>query len=260
MHRIAKLDQATSPTCQWVGVCISPVTPDQRHLGIIYREVEHGKLSHIHLAWHHMLTSEDELPSGLLGDPSIHPARLRQVAAMCRKIWRQNGRAVPYAFSDPEGIFNPETGKILLGDTRYGLTCSSFVLAVFFACGLRIVNVSEWPNLREGDNEWQEFILGQLSRRLSGDELRNVESQKGFARFRPEEVIAAAVQFPHPRSCEQVRELSLEIIDAVNGRSRTPAAQEQTTPGKAGQSFRLVGWVVLLVIVSFLMLGWCVKH
>lgn len=216
MNRIAPLERVAPAECKWVGICISPVNAEQRHLGIIYRDADNdNRLFHIHLQWHCRLTNEAEFPQGLWADPFIHERRLRQVAAMCRKVWRENGKSIPYAFSSPDGMFDPITGRILLAGTQYGLTCASFVLAVFLACGLRIVELDAWPVSRDDDAVWKKAIIRQLENFASKEHIRKVSEEEGTARFRPEEVTAAMVQSPHPRSFEQVRELSLEIIDSI---------------------------------------------
>src|SRR6185503_13834023 len=76
-------------------------------------------------------------PDFLWVNPAAHPKRLVQVAALCRKIWRANqSGSIPYAFSPPNDCFDTNTGAFLFGPTRHGLTCASFVLAVFHHAGL----------------------------------------------------------------------------------------------------------------------------
>ena len=120
---------------QHLAIGITIVSEGQQHIGLLHRDHSSGNTFLLHLAWHHRLNNSPPKPSYAWVDPVIHPFRARQVAAICRKIWRANPAGIPYGFSPASECFDPETGKFLLGPARIGLTCASFVLAVFEAAG-----------------------------------------------------------------------------------------------------------------------------
>ncbi len=145
-----------------VAVAVAAVDQEQRHVGILHRDRSVGEVRLLHLAWHYVLRDSTPKPCYLWIDPPIPEARARQVAALCRRVSRSNVRGIPYAFSAPNDCFDPITAQFLLGPERRGLTCASFVLAIFDAAGLALVDHSAWPSRREEDVRWQQQVLDQL--------------------------------------------------------------------------------------------------
>lgn len=192
----------------------------QRHTGVFYWDPESQTVRLLDLAWHCHLRdklADDERYFWI--DPIILPARLRQVAAMCRMIWRSNGSDVPYAFSQPSDFFDALTGELLLSPTRLGLTCATFVLAVFEAAGLRLIKYETWPTQREGDLDWQQNIVALLRQGGAANEhIEAVSRELGAARFRPEEVASAATLSPLPVSFRDVVSRSMKVLDLLYGR------------------------------------------
>ena len=208
MERVYAVEQKPFQEIRCIAVAIRSVDVDQRHIGILHKDDTSNELLILHLAWHHDLRNDPPSPRYLWIDPPIHPARLRQVAAMCRKIWRSNGRYVPYALSPPNDCFDSDAGSFLLGPTRLGLTCATFVAAVFESVGLRLMSYETWPVGRAGDAAWQSFVAEELERRDAAPEhvmaVRG-EIGVGAARFRPEEVEAQALKYPHRFLCRWLR-------------------------------------------------------
>lgn len=142
------------------------------------------------------------------------------VAAMARKIWRANNRYVPYGFSPPNDCFDSQTNKYLFGPTRYGLTCASFVLAVFHRAGVPLVKYGTWPTSRPDDRAWQKKIVARLEE--YNERLRNrpdrqkdyqdgkihiegIRADIGTVRFRPDEVAGATIERRVPTRFKQAR-------------------------------------------------------
>lgn len=67
--------------------------------------------------------------------------------------------SVAVGISEPTDCFDRETLRFLLGPTKTGLTCASFVLAVFQQSGLPLVVCESWPKPNEEDIEWQKLIV-----------------------------------------------------------------------------------------------------
>ena len=184
-----------------VAVAIAVVQAGQQHVGILHKEEILDEVWLAHLAWHNQLRNSQPKDAYLWIDPPIPTRRARQVAARCRQILRANTRGIPYAFTPPNDCFSVETGNFLFGPTRVGLTCASFVLAVFDSAGIRLANYATWPQQRDGDLEWQQFIIEQLEEDgADAEHVAFVRNEIGAVRYRPEDVAgcAASDQLPCP--------------------------------------------------------------
>lgn len=201
-----------------VAVAIAVIQPGQQHLGLLHAEGVLNEVRLAHLAWHNQLRNGLPKDAYLWIDPPIPTRRARQVAARCRQILRGNARGIPYAFSTPNDCFDLETGAFLFGPSRVGLTCASFVLAVFESAGVCLIDHTRWPQGRPGDREWQEAIIQQLVEDGAEEEhIAFIKREIGAVRYRPEDVAgcAAAEKLPCPfeiaerRSAEVLKRLEL---------------------------------------------------
>lgn len=96
------------------------------------------------------------------------------------------------------GGFDPATGTYVpLGEER-GLTCATFVLAVFRTVGIELVDVPLWP-ARPEDHEWIDRVAAQI-RAVDPGHADAVAGDGLCARFRPTEVGGACLVPPHPVS------------------------------------------------------------
>ena len=199
-----------------VAVAIGVVGDGQQHVGVLHKEDILNEVKLGHLAWHNQLKESRPKDSYLWIDPPIPTRRARHVAARCRQILRANQRGIPYAFSSPNDCFDYQTGSFLLGPLRIGLTCATFVLAVFDAAGVRLAEYDSWPQQRPGDAEWQQFVVEQLEESsASAEHVALVKTEMGAIRYRPEEVGACAASDRLPCSFATAEALSHEILDQL---------------------------------------------
>jgi len=199
-----------------VAVTIATVRGNQRHLGILHKLEVFDEVKLGHLAWHNKLKESLPSDSYLWVDPPIPSRRARQVAASLRLILRANAENMPYAFSPPNDCFDLQNGRFLIGPNRTGLTCASFVLAVFGAAGIKLAEYDTWPKQRNGDVEWQQFIIEQLEN--SGATIQHlyaVKTEVGSIRYRPEDVAGCAASEQVPCVFEVAEPLSLNIISRL---------------------------------------------
>ena len=202
------------------GIAIRELNPEQRHIGMLYRDSASNQILFLHLAWHFDLRHDAPRHSYLWVDPAITARRLVQVAAVCRLVWRANGRnAIPYGFGPPSDCLAADTGEYLFGPTGFGLTCATFVLAVFHRAGLKLVRYAAWPIGRPGDPEWQRRIVEELRNHTPTatlEHVRAIERDIGTTvRFRPEEVAGAATVTPQPAgfhiACERGEQILIRL-------------------------------------------------
>ncbi|TWT87888.1 hypothetical protein [Neorhodopirellula pilleata] len=196
---------------------------DQRHSGITYRVDESGPIQFLHLGWHRQLAQQGHLSSKYFWvDPQVPTARLRQVAAICEDIAHANlVEQIPYSFGSPVNAFDDRTKKFLLGPTTTGLTCASFVLAVFERAQLRLARYMGWAAPDLDDIRWQQSVLEALRNdpRVSPEHINAVEREVGNSvRYRPEQVAgAAAIRKRRPVKYQYAKSLGSEIVRFLRG-------------------------------------------
>ncbi len=212
MDRVFDASQHAFSEVKHVAVAIGQTGPGQYHIGLIHREAAAPDVLCLHLAWHCRLKNESagSLISHWIDMP-IPSRRAQQVAARCRQIWKANGASsIPYGFSHPSDSFDSMSGRFLIGPTRHGLTCASFVLAVFHFAGIPLVQHETWPADRQGDREWQESVLLTLqSSQATPAHIAAVSAEVGAVRFRPTDVAGAATQVPP---------VTFDVADAMGAR------------------------------------------
>ena len=186
----------------------------QRHVAFLYRNSTNSPFL-LHLGWHHIVTYEPwpardyswlEL-SGL--DPELQELFVDWVEIIA--VWSKNGtHPIPYsAFFRPTGNFDSK-GHFIDQHDGTGLTCATFILAMFADYELPLIDVSTWPK-RAQDFAWLLRIFRRLKRYfknkgwldagvptanlLRADLLRQFFRRRELKRFRPEEVISAGSIF-----------------------------------------------------------------
>jgi hypothetical protein len=215
LRRFNDINESTRPTA---AVAIKAISPSQRHIGLVYGEGEN--LWILHLAWHYDLRRE--VPSTyFLVEHKFAAWRMRQVAARCRQIVKANPKGLPYAFSYPNGCFDQQTGRYLFGSSQIGLTCATFVLAIFEVAGIRLLDIESWPSNRDGDSEWQEVVLlhlrqGRDNGRVTQEHIDDVEKQVGAVRCRPEEVAGSTAWETHPIQFDLAVQLGEQVLAHLN--------------------------------------------
>jgi hypothetical protein len=102
-----------------------------------------------------------------------------------------------------------------------GLTCATFLLAVFRRWGLPLVDESTWPQGRREDSSWVLKIVRWLYRwaKNSGVPIptehfvEQIRQRWSLRRFRPEEVCACATAFSgSPLAFQVVEPLSVQLL------------------------------------------------
>lgn len=216
MNRVYTAKQRSFEDIRHLAIALKAISPNQRHIGILHQSLEAKQVLMLHLAWHHDLRNDSPSEKYVWVDPAIPQARAKQVAAFCRKVWRQNKGKIPYAFSPPNDCFDLTTGEFLLGGQRFGLTCATFVMAVFQATGLPLIDLNSWPS-RPEDVAWQSQII-ELLKKTDAEltHINRAQQEIGSARFRPEEVGAAAACQPWPTSIEHVLPIAEQIVNLLN--------------------------------------------
>jgi len=161
MNRVLRSSQLSPQTVSSIGIAVHS---EGLHIGILYRVTENATVKLLHLAWHHNLRSDELKPQySYWIRPKIEDDRAMAIASFCRRIWKQNERnQVPYAFSHPNNFFDT-SGNLIKGPAKIGLTCASFVLAVFDGARVPLADLATWPDPTPKDKERQRELLQKLT-------------------------------------------------------------------------------------------------
>jgi hypothetical protein len=214
--RLYSVHQRPFENVRHAAIALAVVQEHQNHIGILFTDEGADEVRLGHLAWHLELRTSQPKNCYLWVDPPIPARRARQVAARCRQILRANDKGIPYAFSPPNDCFDDETGDFLLGATRKGLTCATFVLAVFDTAGIQLAKYDSWPQQRPGDAEWRQSIIEQLQNSSADAEhLAFIREETRAIRYRPEEVAGCAASDHLPCEFAIAESLSLEILNQL---------------------------------------------
>ena len=211
-----------------------PNRPDQRHTGILYRSDRGPRV--LQLNWHHWascdapaneLTYPVALDSELIYLVSVAcelvtslyveaPAAPPAIGARASPVRAVPKLRLPYGLKYAGGGFARD-GTLALRGNAVGLTCATFVLAVFDYAGVLLLDVGGWPS-RSEDAAWHATIvdqLGQGRRRASPEHIAAVRAEIPCARFRPEEVAAAGALYPPTAGFDACLARSAEILVAL---------------------------------------------
>jgi hypothetical protein len=200
-------------TCeQDLAVFVGLSDLNQLHCGILFKNGPGLKeFNALHLCWHHILKNDESCELLAEGTkyyyvlPDVDKFRSTIIAAVCRKVMENYAEeGLPYGLRYENASFDPVLGTLIMGGTECGLTCATFVLAVFLSGGVSLIEIAAWEP-REEDMQWHEQILFALEKYgASPDHIANVKKEVGCARFRPEEVAASATFSPQPAASLQI--------------------------------------------------------
>jgi hypothetical protein len=198
-----------------IAISISVNDDGSRHVGLLHSFQDSGRVEMLDLGWHFILRNEEAEPGTFLVRTNIGVRAQLQIAAYCRLIWRMNGSdSIPYGFGSTQHALN-KAGIYLPGETGEGLTCATFVLAVFDAKRIPLVEYLTWPSNRPDDHQWQQKIVTLLERPRSAASEEHIEAARkgiGNLRYRPEEVAAAATVAPPQAHFNAVDPVARQIL------------------------------------------------
>jgi hypothetical protein len=218
----AYLSTELSPTnLRIVGV---GVYGNAKHIGMLCRGPADKRLRFIHLAFHGDLRLEDDASKCFLWvEAKLEDEPASVAAAQARRVYRRYAAGgVPYGFSPYTGYFGPQ------GDIRWtapgnGLTCATFVLAVFDSAGVRLVTGDDWPTPddRPEDKQFQKEMveLVRTRSRATAAHIRGMRADVGQVRFRVLEVAGAVAADSYPATFATAEVLGAQLQRLVNSGS-----------------------------------------
>ena len=181
------------------------------HTGLLYKNGESACV--LHLGWQDRLSKEWTWPR-LWAAPDVEPERLLSVAGYCRLIWNryEQDRKFPYAIQFSGTTFDIQ-GQLVFGENSRGLTCASFVLAIFLSMGITLVDESDWPVRPE---EGRKFL--KAAEEIASPDhsaLLRAEVEAGCVGILPDEVLGAC-GCPLPAKYEPTRAAADRVLKKLD--------------------------------------------
>lgn len=149
----------------------------------------------LHLARHLVLRCEEFRTTHpfALAVPDLLPEEADDVVAVCRLVDRKKP-SYPYSFRyDPDARLHPATAEIISTHAPHGLTCVTFVLAVFRTAHVRLVDTSGWKVRDEDEQRYAEILSYFEAVGVAPAHLDRIRSDVKCIRVRPVEVAGACL-------------------------------------------------------------------
>lgn len=172
------------------------------HIGISYRCTKKKVQRVLHCAWHFMLIDEAQAPSDRLKTPmvvkpSIDPEELRLLALFCTKRASYGPQDIPYGFRYSASTF-ADDGRFMPGPGETGLTCATFVVAMFDWARIRLLDVATWEPRAEDAPFFRKVIAELEATKASAELLAAWRKETVGTRIRPEEAAACSAMEGRP--------------------------------------------------------------
>ncbi len=193
------------------------------HAGVLYVSKVGEAPRLIHLATHKWLIDETASNEIRWVQVQLNAITARLVVGVCLSIARRaraREMTATYGFNyDPAKQYFGVNYDFLPIDPNQGLTCATFVLALFRRADVELLKVEEWleRNIEVADVEVQKAIAETFSATFGEEVGKILYSQiaSGAPRFRPEQVAAASALSPKPVGFDVANSKGQELIDSL---------------------------------------------
>lgn len=165
------------------------------HAGLVSRRNPSGVANLLHLEEHHRLTREQYSGGSPLVRTSIPVERQALIATKCRLIAKKHQEGgIPYGFSYTGSSFD-RGGSLILSNKDVGLTCATFVLAVFQSEGYALCDLATFPSDPDGNAKFHDAIISRLKNQGADEHATALERERLAPRIRPTAAAGAAGVF-----------------------------------------------------------------
>jgi hypothetical protein len=174
----------------------------------------------LHLAWNRSLQDEKHESLGehwgpvAWIEPAIPKRAITGMVAVCRlAASRRATNELPYSFRFKDTKIDPGRAELVFGAGETGLTCATFVLAMFAGHGISLVKTDTWVS-RDDDSAWQKEIVSLMVRLAApAADIQNARHDIGCVRYRPEEVAGSCSVRILPATFEEAKAAAREISE-----------------------------------------------
>ncbi len=224
------------------AIVISRNEFDGTHAGLLYKVGAEVRV--IHFAWDDRISDEWSWDR-IWAAPEVEPEEVNALRGWCLRVLKtyQDGRGLPNALRlhiaygvQYGGAHFTQVGFKLglrIGDDSIGLTCATFILALYKTVKVQLVNEESWPIRQDDDRAWlaklrldtdeshaapkpkdeaeREAERNRAQRRRVIKQSLTDEVERGVRRLRPEEVLAAC-NCELPANFQDCEATSLRIL------------------------------------------------
>ncbi len=189
---------------------------DRRHCGIAY-PTDSGNHELCDLLTDRVLKSRPIPVDHYWSPVSLRPGEVSAVAAFIERILESHAsKALTYSLIYTANAFDVK-GALIRGD---GLTCATFVVAVFERLSLPIIVPSTWRARPKEDLAFQdEFLANAIrdkpKRRISPEAAMRIAQEKPNFRVKPDEVCGAAASGKYPVKFNAAIKLAKEVAAII---------------------------------------------
>lgn len=164
-------------------------TEGNLHAGVYFR-TEAG-VSILHLGSPDRLYENHWTWPRLWAVPESEPELLFHVAATCRLVIKRfkNSKKMPYGIHFGMSSFD-RAGNLTLSPGATGLTCATFILAIFNSARIQIIDEKSWPVRQIEDRIFLSMLEKFGADEFNLEALRS-EVASGVKRIWPDEVVGA---------------------------------------------------------------------
>jgi hypothetical protein len=192
-----------------LGIAIRTIQGEQQlHIGVLYR-FENSDAMLLNLRHHLDLRNEAPSEHYRWLQVDLDEINRRLLVALCRLI-AERSKNVPFGFTF-NGRYFTNSGDYIGRDLGHGLTCASFVMAVFETYSIQLLKLEEWPQQQPDDMIWQAGQVRAIQFRHGQIIASAVAGHIGSSRFLPEEVTAGAIDAKRPLGLQQAQRLGRRI-------------------------------------------------
>src|ERR1035437_91374 len=137
------------------------------------------------------------------------------------ELIKENNDSISFGIKFTKTSFD-EFGKLVFANGDFGLTCATFLIAIFQRASISLIDLNNWKK-RQSDIDWQKRVLEHYDRinkenkeNYTDELILYYEQNIGCFRYRPEEVAAATAAPQLPTDYLYCWEFGTRILDALN--------------------------------------------
>ena len=196
---------------QDLGIAIRkvPGPRPQLHIGLLHK-VENESAWLLNLRHFSDLKNEPPSDSYRWAQVEMDEINRRALVALCRLLAKKLP-SIPFGFTFDRSYIS-KTGDYIFGELGDGLTCATFVMAVFEAYHFPVLKKDEWPAASPADSAWQQFQVQVLLANRGPFVAEAVKQHIGAPRYMPEQVMAGAASAKRPLGLAEATKLGAQIV------------------------------------------------
>jgi hypothetical protein len=177
---------------EYLGVAVRLNELRLVHVGLLYKQ--NGRIYLCHLAANYALINTYPDEHYLWQRARLPILDQQAMASYIRLVVSSNGKNIPYRFGY-DGIYFDRLGKYIRNDEGNGLTCATFIMALYKVMLFDLLEKVSWMPRPDDDEEMRQIVAAM--RTYAGGE-NVVAPPSGHIRFRPEEVAFGVLHAPVP--------------------------------------------------------------